>query len=644
MKFGIRHITTIFFMASLILGCEKPFTKGVSMSNVAGTIRAELNLDGNGQPYYLLYHQNELVLDTSYLGLKLEGMDLSKNLKFSEVKPVQKISDSYQLFHGKQKDIIYNADRYSVIFNTETGQTLECQFDLSENGFAYRYLISGDENQSIAISEEASSYGFPEKTKAWMQPMSKAKTGWSETNPSYEEHYLMEIPVNTSPPIGEGYVYPALFNTNDTWLLVSESDLHENYAGTRLKYDENLEGLQVTFPQKEEIFPGGGLLPKGQTSIRTPWRTVAVGGLNDIVESTLGTDLAAPAIDMDTSFVQGGLATWSWVLLKDDRIDYETSHQFIDYAASMNWPYTLIDVNWDQKIGFERMQELIDYAASKNVKVILWYNSSGDWNSTPYTPKSKLLTKEGRRAEFERLQKMGVGGLKIDFFGGDGQSMIAYYHDILKDAAEFGLLINFHGATLPRGWQRTYPHLMTMESIKGQEFITFEQPIADLQPSHSAVIPFTRNVYDPMDFTPMVLDSIPNINRRTTTTFELALPILFTSGIQHIAEIPEGIEKMPDSIIELLQGIPTQWDEVKFLDGYPGKEIILARRKGNDWYIVGINGEAQEKIWDLDLSFTANKSGILFYDNGTKVPGIENIENTIKDIKVDPNGGFVIKI
>ena len=347
---------------------------------------------------------------------------------------------------------------------------------------------------------------------------------------------------------------------------------------------------------------------------------------------------------MDTTPVKGGLATWSWVLLKDDKIDYETSHQFIDYAASMNWPYTLIDVNWDQKIGYERMQELIAYADSKGVKVILWYNSSGDWNSTEYTPKSKLLNSKDRREEFAMLKKMGVGGLKIDFFGGDGQSMIAYYHDILKDAADFGLLINFHGATLPRGWHRTYPNLMTMESIKGEEFVTFDQAVADLQPSHSAVIPFTRNVYDPMDFTPMVLDSIPYINRRTTTTFELALPILFTSGIQHIAEIPQGMAKMPEAVVEMLKQVPTQWDEVKFMQGYPGKEVIMARRKGTEWYVVGINGEKVQKSWTVDLSFTENKSGTLFYDNGTKIPGMKTVDNSLMEIEVEPYGGFVIKI
>lgn len=630
-------------LAITIFGCE-PKESGFSMSNQEGTLRAELLLDQEGKPFYQLFHKDSMVLDTSYVGVVLKDVDLSKGLTWDKKQPAQEISESYNMFHGKQKDINYHANRYVVTFSSESGRLLECHFDLSETGFAFRYKVLGDGDEPIQIVEESTSYGFPKKTVSWMQPMSKAKTGWSETNPSYEENYQMEIPVDKPSPLNEGYVYPALFNTGESWLLVSETDLHENYCGTRLIYDKNKKGLAVSFPQKVEVFTGRDLLPNGELPFTTPWRIITVGDLKQITESTLGTDLAAPAIDMDTTPIKGGLATWSWVLLKDDKIDYETSHQFIDYAASMNWPYTLIDVNWDHKIGYDRMQELVDYAASKNVKVILWYNSSGDWNSTEYTPKSKLLTSKDRREEFAKLKKMGVGGLKIDFFGGDGQSMIAYYHGILKDAADFGLLINFHGATLPRGWHRTYPNLMTMESIKGEEFITFDQRNADMQPTHSALLPFTRNVYDPMDFTPMVLDSIPNIDRRTSTTFELALPILFTSGIQHIAEIPQGMAKMPEAVVQMLRQVPVQWDETKFLQGYPGKEVIMARRKGTEWYVVGINGEETPKTWTIDLSFAENKSGMLFYDDGTKIPASKKIDDSLSEIKVEPYGGFVIKM
>lgn len=611
--------------------------------NAGQTIRLTLKADERGRPFYQLHYRNERLLDTSFLGLTLEDVDLSENLSLVEIRGPYIISDTYEMQHGKQRHVTYTAQRYVVVYKNPEGILLECRFDLSEHGMAYCYHLSGAAQPTMTIASENSTFGFPASARAWMQPMSKAKSGWRETNPSYEEHYSMGIPVSQKSDIGEGYVFPALFNVGDFWMLLSETNLHRTYCGSRLKYDDTLHSLRVTFPQKAEIFPGGALHPNGTLPFTTPWRTIAVGELSDIVESTLGTDLAAPAIDIDTGFIKSGFASWSWVLLKDDFTNYETSRKFIDYAAEMQWPYCLIDADWDWKIGYDGIRDLVDYAQSKDVKILLWYNSSGEWNSTTYTPKSKLIDAGDRKAEFARLQQMGVAGCKVDFFGGDGQSMIAYYHDILNDAAEHQLMLNFHGATLPRGWHRTYPHLMTVEAIKGEEFVTFEQVNADLQPEHCAVIPFTRNVYDPMDFTPMVLDSIPNIIRRTTAAFELALPVLFTSGIQHIAEIPQGMHKMPSYIVEYLKDIPTRWDETRFVSGYPGKDVIIARRKYDTWHIAGINGEARTKTLNLDLSFVQHDEGVLFFD-GDVTPQMKTVQAGALKVEVKPYGGFVVKI
>ncbi|MCI5080587.1 MAG: glycoside hydrolase family 97 protein [Saprospiraceae bacterium] len=648
-----KVVIKIAFCCLLFASCQEQPTY-FDLQNETGNIQLRLATNEKGQAFYLLKYKGESLLDTSFLGVRLSDTDLTTGLKLVAVEGPEQIVDSYQMQHGKQQQITYSANKYSALFENEQGEKLQLELQLSAQGMAYRYHLpklssewrEGKEGEmdSLIIKEELSTFGFKPNTKAWMQPMSEAKSGWRETNPSYEEHYQMAISVRDTSPLGEGYVFPALFQTDSTWMLLSEANVHRQYCGSRLQWNDSSDQLSIRFPQEAEVFPGGALLPNGTRPFYSPWRIIAVGGLDDIVESTLGTDLAAPAIDMETDFIESGLASWSWVLLKDDFTNYETSRKFIDYASNMNWPYCLIDADWDWKIGYDRMQELVDYAAEKNVKILLWYNSSGSWNSTTYTPKSKLVNAEERRAEFARLQKMGVAGCKVDFFGGDGQSMIAYYHDILKDAADHQLLLNFHGATLPRGWHRTYPNLMTVEAIKGEEFITFEQANADLQPSHCAVIPFTRNVYDPMDFTPMALDSIPNIVRRTTTTFELALPVLFTSGVQHIAEIPEGMEKMPKDVVAYLKDIPTRWDESRFLQGFPGKEVVMARRKGSVWHIVGINGEPRAKTITLDLSFAENQQGVLFYDGDSSVPQQKTIQNQTLEVVLQPNGGFVVKI
>jgi len=391
------------------------------------------------------------------------------------------------------------------------------------------------------------------------------------------------------------------------------------------------------------LAPQADLLPGSKLPWYTPWRIIALGSLKTIVESTLGTDLAKPAMNQDLSYIKPGKSSWSWVLMKDDSTVYQVQKRFVDFAADMNWEYCLIDAEWDKRIGYEKIAELSAYAQSKSVGLILWYNSAGAWNGAPQTPRNLMLTRESRRAEFARLQKMGIKGVKIDFFGGDGQSFMQYYQDILKDAADHKILVNFHGTTLPRGLQVTYPNLMTMESIKGMEFRTFAQEAEDMQPVHCTTIPFTRNVFDPMDYTPMVLHQIPNIKRKTSNGFELALPILFTSGIQHLAETPEGMAHVPDYVKEHLRNLPSSWDDVRFIDGFPGKRAVIARKAGNKWYVGGINGENTEKELTLDLSFIPGK-GRMITDGKTEFSfaQAEVIASRTTRIAVKPAGGFVM--
>ena len=314
----------------------------------------------------------------------------------------------------------------------------------------------------------------------------------------------------------------------------------------------------------------------------------------------------------------------------------------------MSWEYCLVDADWDKKIGYDKIQKLINYSKTKNVGILLWYNSAGDWNDTPYTPKNLLVNHNSRMNEFKKIKRMGVAGVKIDFFGGDGQSVIKYYHNILQDAAKVGLMVNFHGCTLPRGWSRTYPNLVNMESVKGMEFLTFDQHNADVAPNHNCMLPFTRNIYEPMDYTPVCFSEIPGKIRHTTQAHELATAVLFLAGIQHYAEIPKGMKKVPDYVKQIMKEIPVSWDETKFINGYPGKEVIIARRYGDTWYIAGINGEEKEKNITIKLLFVQNKNGILINDGNnnrsfTKTDLDLNFSKSIT-IKMIKNGGFLIQI
>ncbi|MFV8371805.1 glycoside hydrolase family 97 catalytic domain-containing protein [Flavobacterium sp. LB2P74] len=639
----MRKIVLLAFLAlSLTSFVGKPTR--YFFVNSDKTIKIEFSLNPKKTPSYKVFFKDKLVVNTSELGIIREDANFYTDLKIVTVSKSKPIQSNYSMLQGKRKKIAYAANQYTVSLQSIKGEAMDIIFQVSHDGIALRYHFPETSTAIKKIVEEKTTYNFDTTTKAWLQPMSRAKTGWKETNPSYEEHYAMGVPVNTKPAIGEGWVYPALFHANDTWVLISETGLQSNYCGTRLVYNDTAKAMQVTFPQKEEIFPNGALNPESVLPWYTPWRIITIGSLKTITESTMGTDLADPSTVTDTSFIKSGIASWSWVLLKDESVNYETTHKFIDYAAAMNWPYCLIDADWDTRIGDEKMKELSAYAKGKNVKLLVWYNSSGSWNSTEYHPKSKLITHADRVREFTRLNELGIAGIKVDFFGGDGQSMIAYYHDMLKDAAGYKLVINLHGATLPRGWQRTYPNLLTTEAVKGYEYITFFQDIADLAPTHCAMLPFARNVFDPMDFTPMVLDSIPNITRKTTPAFELALPVLFLSGIQHLAETPDGMAKMPAYVVDYLKDIPTNWDDSKFIAGYPGKYIIMARKKDNIWHIVGINGETTAKEIEIDLSFVTNSKGfsIAEDENGFQQKTVS--KSTKLKVTMKPHGGFVVKI
>lgn len=611
------------------------------------SIALQVFLSPSGEIQYRIQRSGVNVIQLSDLGVMMQGHDFTRGMKLVNTSKPERLTDSYQTKNAKKSSILYRANQLVMSFANEEKKKMDLIFRLSNDGAAFRYSFPWIKNKETIV-KELSSFAFDKKATAWLQPMSEAKTGYEHCHPSYEEHYLQNISVGTVSPLRSGWVYPALFKTNETWVLITEAALDGTYCGTRLVNDSASAVYSIGFADPREVFTGGGYLPQNNKPWLTPWRIITIGSLKTITESTLGTDLAPAARLKDPSFVKPGKASWSWINSKDDSITFNEQKKYIDYAHDMHWRYCLIDADWDTKIGYDKIAELSAYAKQKNVGLLLWYNSAGDWNTIKYHPKDILLTKEGREKEFSRLQAMGIRGVKIDFFGGDGQSMIQYYIDILNDAAKYKLLVNFHGATLPRGWQKTYPHLMTAEAIYGMEMVTFDQNAADKQANHCAMLPFTRNAFDPMDFTPMNLTGLTSSNciRKTTPAFELALSVLFLSGIQHYAQAPEGMVRVPNEVKAFLRKLPDNWDDVKFLEGYPGKYAVIARRSGNRWYVAGINGDKDEKKINLDIaSFKKNKA-TLFTDGTGNELFSKAILNGAKqkkcDITLNANSGFVM--
>ena len=639
------HVSSIFFILAFYTSafCTDRYT----IKSPDTRISVAVWLTPHGEPSYSIVHSSSTVLRQSKLGIIRSDGDFSSNLLLDSVSDVQSVTDKYSVLHGKRLVCSYSGNKRVFFFRNAASQKMEIIFQVSNDGAAFRYFFPGRPDTTLSIFKEETSFHLDLSTKAFLQPCDDARIGWCYASPSYENYYQMEIPAGTVAPNQAGWVMPALFHFDKYWISITETALDTNYCGSRLSQFSPDGEYTIQFPEPQESKSGGAVLPQSRLPWYTPWRVIAVtDNLADFVESTIETDLANPAQYDVSSWLQPGVSSWSWVILKDSATEYHTQRQFIDFAAAMHWKYCLIDAFWDTQIGYAKVQQLVEYAKTKNVKILLWYNSAGDWNTTTLTPRDKLLTEKTRRDEFQKLKEMGVSGVKVDFFGGDGQSMVHYYIDILRDAAQYSLAVNFHGATFPRGWSRTYPNLVSMEAIRGEEYVTFGQYFADNQPSHCAVIPFTRNLFDPMDFTPVNFSGIPNEKRRTTGGFEIALSVIFTSGIQHIAETPEGMAAQNDFVQRYMSTLPDRWDDVKFIDGYPGKYVVLARKTGGVWYIAGINGEHSPHTITFDVpSISTTTEGVLIGDSDTGKDFIERKVDISKPIELilQPYGGFVIK-
>jgi len=621
-----------------------------SITSPDKNISVYFHISDDKNALYSIKYDDVLIIQNSKLGIVREDEDFSKKLSLESVSDIEAVKTDYEMLQGKRSKCSYTGNKRIFHLTNASGKRIDIILQVSNDGVAFRYYFPDKSNDVKKIAEEVTSFNFLPGTMGWIQPMTNAKTGWHEDQPSYEQNYKQGIEVDKLPDNKAGWVFPALFNFDKYWMLITETAVDRNYCGSRLKNEPSSNEFVIGFPQKPEIYPGGPCYPQSSLPWLTPWRIIAIGdGLKTIMESTLGTDLANPSRLKDTSFIKPGRASWSWIILKDDSIVYDVQKRFIKLAADMNWEYCLVDADWDTKIGYDKIKELSEYAQSKGVGLLLWYNSAGTWNTVPYHPKSKLLTHEDRVKEFGRLKEMGIKGVKVDFFGGDGQSMMAYYQDIFEDAAQFGLVVNCHGCTIPRGWQRTYPNLVSMEAIKGFEFVTFEQVNADLEPNHSCIAAFIRNAFDPMDFTPVCFGEIPRIKRITTNGFELAVSVIFLSGVQHFAQTPESMAAVPDYIKDFMRDVPTRWDDTCFIDGYPGKLVVIARKSQDTWYVAGINGENVEKSINLELPFLKDiQTGILITD-GTDNRSFEMQKITLTPgkpfaVTLKGNGGFVIKL
>ena len=557
------------------------------------------------------------------------------DIPFSDLTFVREVKDDYQMLEGKRLHCTNEANEYQA----PIGQDARMVMRLYNDGIAFRYEYTG--LQDSKVPAEQTSYIIPEGTKRWMQQ-------WSD---GYEGFFPMTTTANVKTLAGFGgsfekeeinthWGYPLLMEPIDgVFALITEANIERRQSASSL-FNEG-EVFSVRQDQNDLLLTGDW---------HTPWRVVIIGKLADIVESTLVTDVSEPSRLEDVSWIKPGVVSWIYWANNHGSNDYSIITKYVDMAVTLGLPYVLIDAEWDEmdKVAFNEgktIEDAVAYANAKGVKPLIWYNSSVGWVDGAPGPKYRLNKPEDREKEFAWCEKIGVAGVKIDFFSGDNQMNMDYCQDLLESAARHHLLVNFHGAPIPRGWQRTYPNLLSTEGVYGAEWYNNVPHFTKKAASHNAILPYTRNVIGPMDYTPCAFSDSqhPHI---TTLAHELALTVLYESGLQHLADRPESFLAQPKEVQAFLGQLPTVWDETRFVSGYPGESAVLARRNGNMWYVAGINGSDEPQTLANDLSFlgNGNLSVRMFADDASGQWQISTLTQLPSQIVCQPRGGFVLVI
>ena len=641
-----------FIVMAMLLGSSVASAENKQITSPDGKLVVTV-ADMDGRPSYSVSYDNVLFLKPSPLGMIANIGDFSSGMSLEKNVSTNKIDETYELASIKKSKVHYVANE-AVFSFTQQGKTIyDVIFRISNNDVAFKYrMYPQGETLSCVIKKEATGFAFPDGTTTFLCPQSKPMGGFARTSPSYETSYTADDVAGKN-GWGEGYTFPCLFRNGDNgWVLVSETGVNGGYCASRLLGHK--EGVYtIGFPQEGEANGNGTVSPGIALPGETPWRTITVGKtLAPIVETTVPFDVVKPLYQAKGEYTYGR-GSWSWIIGMDGSTNYKEQLRYIDFSAAMGYQSVLVDALWDKQIGRDKIEELAKYGKNKGVALYLWYNSNGYWNDAPQTPRSIMDNAIARRKEMKWMQSIGIRGIKVDFFGGDKQMTMQLYEDILSDANEYGLLVIFHGCTLPRGWERMYPNFASSEAVLASENLHFSQGSCDNEAFNATLHPFIRNTVGSMDLGGSALnkyynaDNAPRGSRRVTSdVYALATAVLFQSPVQHFALAPNNLTDAPAWAIDFMKEVPTTWDEVRFIDGYPGKYVILARRHGDKWYIAGVNAQKETLKLKVNLPMFSNGEKVrLFSDDKVLQGGVKQIGIGKKQelqLTIPCNGGVLI--
>lgn len=647
-----RNRMKFFIVMAMLLGSSVASAENKQITSPDGKLVVTVS-DTDGRPSYSVSYDNVLFLQPSPLGMVANIGDFSSGMSLEKNVSTNKIDETYELASIKKSKVRYVANE-AVFSFTQQGKTIyDVIFRISNNDVAFKYkMYPQGETLSCVVEQEATGFVFPDGTTTFLCPQSKPMGGFARTSPSYETSYTADDAAGKN-GWGEGYTFPCLFRNGDNgWVLVSETGVNGGYCASRLLGHKG-GTYTIGFPQEGEANGNGTASPGIALPGETPWRTITVGKtLAPIVETTVPFDVVKPLYPAKGEYTYGR-GSWSWIIGMDGSTNYKEQLRYIDFSAAMGYQSVLVDALWDKQIGRDKMEELAKYGKDKGVALYLWYNSNGYWNDAPQTPRGIMNNAIARRKEMRWMQSIGIRGIKVDFFGGDKQMTMQLYEDILSDANEYGLLVIFHGCTLPRGWERMYPNFASSEAVLASENLHFSQGSCDNEAFNATLHPFIRNTVGSMDFGGSALnkyynaDNAPRGSRRVTSdVYALATAVLFQSPVQHFALAPNNLTDAPSWAIDFMKEVPTTWDEVRFIDGYPGKYVILARRHGDKWYIAGVNAQKETLKLKVNLPMFSNGEKVrLFSDDKALQGSVKQIEIGKKQelqLAIPCNGGVLI--